>query len=115
MSPVMKAMGGRYIERARATYRRLSPTPNRFDELLKTLNQDSTEPELRSADLARIKAPTIIADGQYEQFITHKETATLAHLIPGAKLIIIPNVSHDGPLQDPNHFHKAVISLLDPR
>jgi pimeloyl-ACP methyl ester carboxylesterase len=113
LSPVMKAMGARYMARARATYSRLSPTPNRFDELLKTLDRDSTEPELKPADLSRISAPTVIADGRFEQFVTHEETATLAHLIPGAKLIIIPNVSHDGPLQDPNNFHKAVITLLN--
>jgi hypothetical protein len=35
---------------------------------------------------------------------------TLAHLIPGAKIDMIPNVSHNGPLQDPSSFHKAVSS-----
>lgn len=113
LAPVFKTMGDLYMARARVIYQRLSPTPRRFDELLKVLSQDSTEPELKPTDLARIIAPTVIADGSYEQFITHKETVTLAHLIPGAKLVIIPNVSHDGPLQDPNRFHKAVIRLLD--
>lgn len=113
LSPVMKAVGARYMARAQATYQRISPTPNRFGDLLEALKRDSTEPELKPADLAKIKAPTVIADGQYEQFITQKETATLAHLIPGAKLLIIPNVSHSGPLQDPDHFHKAVINLLN--
>lgn len=113
LSPAMKAMGVQYMARAKETYRRLSPTPNQFGELLKALNQDSIEPELKPSDLAKIKAPTVIADGAYEQFITNKETVTLAHLIPGAKLIIMPNVSHGGPLQDPNRFHKAVINLLD--
>ena len=113
LSAAMKAMGIRYMARARATYSRLSPTPGRFGELLTALSQDSTEPELKPADLAKIKAPTVIADGAYEQFITNKETVTLAHLVPGTKLVIIPNVSHGGPLQDPNHFHKAVINLLD--
>jgi len=113
LSPVMKAMGARYMAMAKATYRRLSPTPYAFGELLKALERDSTEPELMPADLAKIKAPTFIVDGQYEQFITRKETAALAHLIPCAKLVIIPDVSHDGPLQDPRDFHKAVINLLD--
>lgn len=113
LSPEMKAIGGLYMARARATYRRLSPTPTGFDDLLKSLNQTSTEPELKPTDLMKITAPTVIADGSCEQFITHKETVTLAHLIPGGKLVIIPNVSHDGPLQDPNYFHKAVTALLD--
>jgi pimeloyl-ACP methyl ester carboxylesterase len=113
LSPSMKTMGVRYMTKAKATYVRLSPTPGKFAELLKALDQDSTEPELKPADLAKIKAPTVIADGQYEQFITRKETETLAHLIPGAKLVIMPNVSHGGPLQDPVRFHKIVIKLLD--
>jgi len=102
-----------YMARARATYQGLPPTPSRFDELLKVMSQDSAESELRSADLARIKAPTVIANGSPEQFITRRETVTLAHLIPGAKIVMIPNVSHNGPLQDPSSFHKAVIRLLD--
>lgn len=113
LSAEMKVMGRRYLANAEATYRRLSPTPDGFHELLKALAADSTEPELTPTDLAKIKIPVVIADGQYEQFITQKETATLAHLIPGSKLVIIPNVSHGGPLQDPVSFHKVVVKLLD--
>lgn len=114
LSPEMKALGARYMASAKVTYRRLSPTPNGFDELLQALERDSTDPELKPADLLKIKATTVIADGQYEQFITAKETSTLAHLIPGAKLVIMPGVSHGGPLQDPVHFHRIVATLLDP-
>ncbi len=39
----------------------------------------------------------------------------LAGLIPGAKLVVIPDVSHGGTLQDPARFHQAVIGLLDGR
>jgi pimeloyl-ACP methyl ester carboxylesterase len=51
--------------------------------------------------------------GQYEQFIKLEHFQDLAHLIPNAKLVILPNVSHGGPLQDPAHFHEAVVNLLD--
>lgn len=114
LDPVMAALGARYVARAEADYRRLSPTPNGFPALLAALKpMDATEPEIKPAELATIKAPTVIADGQYEQFITRKETVTLAHLIPGARLVIIPDVSHGGPLQDPVAFHRAVATLLD--
>lgn len=63
------------MARAQATYQQLSPTPNKFGNLLEALERDSMEPELKPSDLAKIKVPTVIADGQYEQFITHKETA----------------------------------------
>ncbi|HEV3250510.1 MAG TPA: alpha/beta hydrolase, partial [Puia sp.] len=56
---------------------------------------------------------TVIAFGEYEQFIKRKHFQALAQLIPGARLVMIPNVSHGGPLQDPAQFHMAVKKLLD--
>ena len=112
--PALKAVGVTYVARMTAEYRRLSPTPDGFASLRRALaRMYSTEPNLTPADLGRIKAPTVIADGEYEQFIDPAHTRALAQLIPGAKLEIIPNVSHGGPLQDPTAFHAAVVELLD--
>ncbi|MDN5864295.1 MAG: alpha/beta hydrolase [Gammaproteobacteria bacterium] len=111
--PSDPALAARYMARAKATYRRLSPTPDDFPKLLAALkHMYAIEPELDPAEIGTIKAPTIIADGQYEQFITRAHTEALAWLIPGATLVIIPNVSHGGPIQDPAAFHRAVASLL---
>src|ERR1019366_4910343 len=47
----------------------LSPTPDSFFVLRKALGQlYSTEPNLKPGDIRTIKAPTVIACGQYEQF-----------------------------------------------
>lgn len=103
----------RYMEKVKAKYSKLSPTPD-FNELLKALGKMySTEPNIPPEELKKIKVPTIIADGEYEQFIKREHTEKLAHLIPGAKLLIMNNVSHGGPVQDPVNFHKAVINFLD--
>jgi pimeloyl-ACP methyl ester carboxylesterase len=111
--PAMKEMGARFMARMEAQYRLLSPTPEGFAALRAALGQlYASEPNLSPADLGRIKAPTIIADGAHEQFIARDHTEQLAHLIPGAKLIILPNVSHGGPQQDPVAFHRAVTELL---
>ena len=40
-------------------------------------------------------------------------TAVLAELIPGARLVMMPAVSHGDPIQDPMTFHTEVIRLLD--
>jgi pimeloyl-ACP methyl ester carboxylesterase len=97
-----------------ANYRKLSPTPDNFAGLRKALGKMySTEPDLNPAEIKTIKAPTVIACGEYEQFIKLEHFQDLAHLIPGAKLVILPNVSHGGPLQDPTRFHQAVANLLD--
>jgi pimeloyl-ACP methyl ester carboxylesterase len=114
--PAFKALGTAYMARAAADYRRLSPTPDGFASLRTALGRMyATEPNLTPADLGRIKAPTVIADGAYEQFIDPSHTRLLAQLIPGATLVLIPDVSHGGPLQDPAGFHDAIAKLLDRR
>lgn len=112
--PAFRVVGAAYIARMQSQYRALSPTPQDFAGLRAALGQMyATQPNLTPADLARIRSRTVIADGEHEQFITPEHTALLAHSIPGAKLVVLPNVSHGGPLQDPAAFHKAVAALLD--
>lgn len=106
-------LGVQYVKRAAATYRRLSPTPDGFRALETALGTlYAREPAIAPAALRAIRAPTTIADGDHEQFISRSHTERLAALIPGAHLVIMPNVSHDGPLQDPAGFHRAVQHFL---
>jgi len=112
--PALKALGAAYLARMAADYHRLSPTPEGFASLRTALGRMyAAEPNLTPDDLRQIKAPTVIADGEYEQFIDPAHTRLLARLIPGAKMLIIPNVSHGGPQQDPAAFHAAIAELLD--
>jgi pimeloyl-ACP methyl ester carboxylesterase len=107
------ALSRQFITRAEADYRRLSPTPDSFGSLRNALGKlYSTEPNLDPEDIKTIKAPTVIAFGQYEQFIKREHFEALARLIPNARLVMLPNVSHGGPLQDPTGFHLAVMNLL---
>lgn len=104
----------RFMARAAANYRRLSPTPDNFLGLKKALGKlYSSEPNLSPTELKMIKAPTVIAFGQYEQFIKRNHFEEMAKLIPKARLVMLLNVSHGGPLQDPINFHDAVMSLLN--
>ncbi|NOW96111.1 alpha/beta fold hydrolase [Mucilaginibacter sp. SG564] len=106
--------GKRFMANAEANYRKVSATPDSFAQLKTALGKMySSEPNLNPAELKTIKAPTVIACGQYEQFIKAEHFRELAALIPAAKLVVIPNVSHGGPLQDPISFHEAVAGLLD--
>ena len=107
-------LAARFMERVQATYRKLSPTPDSFLVFRNALGKMySAEPNLKPEEIKTIKALTVIACGQYEQFITLEHFKNLAHLIPNAKFLILPNVSHGGPLQDPANFHQAVVNLLD--
>ena len=111
--PPDRSMFLRYISSVKATYRRVSSTPNGFAKLASALEaMYAREPNIPAADLHRIVAPTIVADGQYEQFVPISHTRLLASLIPGARVVIVPNVSHGGPTQDPVAFHRIVARLL---
>jgi pimeloyl-ACP methyl ester carboxylesterase len=112
--PAMNGMGARFMARMETQYRALSPTPDEFPALRAALDRlYAAEPNLTAAELGGIKAPTVVADGEHEQFIARDHTETLARLIPGASLVILPNVSHGGPQQNPVAFHQALAALLD--
>lgn len=112
--PAMKAMGSTFMARMQKQYEALSPTKDGFPALRAKLGQlYESEPNLTPAELASIRAPTVIADGEHEQFIAPDHTKRLVSLIPGAKLVILPNVSHGGPQQDPVAFHRAVAKFLE--
>ena len=105
--------GRKFMTMAGENYRRLSATPDSFPALRKALsNLYDREPNIAPADLTTIHSPTTIAAGEHDQFIKREHFAELAYLIPGAKLVIIPNVGHGGVLQDPVAFHKAIMDWL---
>jgi pimeloyl-ACP methyl ester carboxylesterase len=107
------ASSAEFMKRAEDDYRRLSPTPGDFVGLKKALGKlYDKEPNLKAAEIRSIRIPTVIAYGQYEQFIKPEHLKELAQLIPNGKLVMIPNVAHSGPLQDPIKFHQAVAGFL---
>ena len=105
---------GMLIAMAAEDYQKLSPTPGDFEPFVEAISAMwFSQPDFKPEELAGITAPTVIADGQYEEAIKPEHTAELAKLIPGAKLVIIPNVSHMAMFQDPAAFNKAVTDFLD--
>ena len=115
-APPDSVAAARFMSRAQAKYRKLPPTPDNFAGLKNALGKMyGAEPNLDPADLRTIQAPTVIACGEHEQFITPDHFQQLAWLIPGAHLVTLARVSHGGPLQDPVRFHRAVVHLLDGR
>jgi pimeloyl-ACP methyl ester carboxylesterase len=98
---------------AAASYARLSPTPAGFDDFAKAINRMwDTEPNYTAADLARIATPVAIVDGDHDEAIKRDHTEYLARSIPGARLVILPGVSHFAMLQDPAQFNAAVLLFL---
>ncbi|MBV8143742.1 MAG: alpha/beta hydrolase [Gammaproteobacteria bacterium] len=102
-----------YLERAQREYRELSPTPGDYDAFLAQIQAMwAQQPNFTAAQLQRIKTPTAIADGAHEEAIKREHTEHLAKTIPGAKLIILPDVSHFGMVQNPKELGATVIEFL---
>jgi pimeloyl-ACP methyl ester carboxylesterase len=95
-------------------YRRLSPTPDKFEIFSAEIGQMwATQPRWSEADLARIRNPVAIADGDHEEMIFRTHTEQLTRQIPGAQLILLRDVSHFAPFQDPAQFNEAVHNFLE--
>jgi pimeloyl-ACP methyl ester carboxylesterase len=107
---------GAYLQRVAEEYRKLSPTPDQWGVFSAAVTKMwETLPAFTAAQLGSIKVHTTIADGQYEEAIKPAHTQYLASTIPGARLVILPNVSHFAVLQDPGEFNAAVIDFLEGR
>ena len=66
------------------------------------------------ANWPEIRGPAIaIVDGDHEELIFPEHTRYIARTIPGAKLIILPGVSHFATVQNPDEFNKVMIDFLD--
>ncbi len=102
------------IELQGKQYQRLSPTPNGFDDFVAAISKMwNTQPDYKPEQLAMIKTPTMIVDGEYDEGIKREHTEEIARQIPGAKLLIMPRVSHFGHWQNPAFYNKELTAFLD--
>jgi pimeloyl-ACP methyl ester carboxylesterase len=102
-----------YMARVPEEYRALSPTPDQFPAFEAVMDTMwGTLPEYTADQLRSIKVPTTIADGEHDEVIQAQHTKYLAATIPGARLVILPDVSHFAMLQNPAAFNAAVAEFL---
>jgi pimeloyl-ACP methyl ester carboxylesterase len=96
-----------------ATYRRLSPEPERFEELLEVLDElTKVAPNYSEAELKSITVPVLILDGEADEFITPDQPVRMAELIPGATLVIMPGTGHFATNARPGLFNQIVLEYL---
>jgi pimeloyl-ACP methyl ester carboxylesterase len=104
---------GNCVARHAADYARLSPTPDRFDDLGPALQpMQANEPNYSDADLAAISVPVVVAHASGDEFIRPEHAAYVAATIPGARLLRLEGVTHFAPLQRPDLFNVAVLAFL---
>jgi pimeloyl-ACP methyl ester carboxylesterase len=103
-----------YIARAGEEYKRLSPTPTAYQSFVAEITKMwESQPKWTAADLAAIKVPTWIVDGDHDEAIKRENTEFMAANIPGAGLLIQPQVSHFSFLQDLEQFTGDVLRFLE--
>ena len=108
-SPVFSA----FIARAAGEYRQLSPTPNGYAAFEADIEKMwAREPNMSDATLRSIKARVWIVDADHDEAITRANTDHMATLIPDAREMILPGVSHFAFLQDPDMFCFTVTHFL---
>jgi pimeloyl-ACP methyl ester carboxylesterase len=102
-----------FIARAGEEYKRLSPTPNEYKTFVDGITKMwESQPHWTDADLAKISVPTWIVDGDHDEAIKRDNTEFMAAHVPGAGLLIQPEVSHFSFLQDPQQFSNDLSHFL---
>jgi pimeloyl-ACP methyl ester carboxylesterase len=101
------------FERHIADYRRLSPEPERFEELTEVLFAlYEVAPNYSEAELQSISVPILILDGEEEELVKPDQPVRMAALIPGATLVLIPGTGHFAPSSKPQLFNRIVLDYL---
>ena len=105
---------GRCIGRHIADYASLSATPDDFRAFMAAVSaMQQTEPNATAAELAAVRVPVAIVQGERDEFIRREHAEYLARTIPGATLTILPDVTHFAPVQRPDQFNASIGTFLD--
>jgi pimeloyl-ACP methyl ester carboxylesterase len=93
-------------------YKELSATPERFETFVEDVSlMGRTQPNFSAQDLANIMVPVTVAQSEHDEFIKREHADYLARTIPGAKFVLLNNVSHFAPLQRPDLFNAAILKF----
>jgi pimeloyl-ACP methyl ester carboxylesterase len=94
-------------------YAKLSPTPGAFEKMRDDLGvMQADQPGYTASDLADIRVPVWSVIGEHERFIKREHAEYISQAIPGARFLLLPQVSHFAPLQRPDEFNAAVLDFL---
>jgi pimeloyl-ACP methyl ester carboxylesterase len=108
-TPILRRCIGRHSQ----DYKRLSATPDQFDEFSAAVGlMQKTQPNYSAHDLAQISVPVGIIQSEHDEFIKREHAEYLARNIPHAELVHLRGVSHFAPLQRPKQFNTAMLAFL---
>ncbi|KQT50789.1 esterase [Aureimonas sp. Leaf454] len=73
----------------------------------------ANEPNFTPDQLSSISVPTEIVIGEHDEAISREHTIFIANTIPGARFVILPDVGHSAPVEDPKGYAEAVLNFID--
>lgn len=98
-----------FVTRCAQEYSELQPQANFTLFATKVGTLEATLPQFTDVQLGTIDGSRVrIAGAQYDEAVNLDVPAKLHAAIPGSNLVILTNVSHFAPLQDPDQFIRAV-------
>jgi pimeloyl-ACP methyl ester carboxylesterase len=108
------AVFGSYIGWMGEDYAAMSPTPDQFEPFVAQISEMwATQPNWTDDQVKAITVPTAVVVGDQDEAILREHTEKIAALVPGAKLVILPEASHFAMLQDPAGYTAAVRAFID--
>lgn len=112
-TPELDAFFNDFFGQMAADYEQFAPDPNEMDILGEELSKLYAEaPNFTQSQLRGIPIPFLILDGADEELISPDQPERLAEWIPNATLIIMPDVGHFAPVQQPEEFNRIVLEYL---
>jgi pimeloyl-ACP methyl ester carboxylesterase len=99
-------------QQVKPLYDRIAPDPTHFPVMVRKITTlVTTLPHYTLADLARIRARTLIVAGEHDM-ILRAHTDALARTIPDGEEAIVPGADHFGPLETPDTYNVLVLKFL---
>jgi pimeloyl-ACP methyl ester carboxylesterase len=90
----------------------LSPDPEHLPIIIEKIRAMWLTGSYTAEELASIKVPTLIIDGQTEELVRTNHAQEIADAIPHAELVILPNVGHFAVFDKPEEWNNAVLDFL---
>jgi pimeloyl-ACP methyl ester carboxylesterase len=105
-----------FIKRAGREYKAYSATREGYGSfVLQLVKMWANQPNWTAVELRTIVAPVLVVHGDHDETVKREQAEYIASTIPGARLLILSNVSHFAFLQDPELFNDALLQFLGDR
>jgi pimeloyl-ACP methyl ester carboxylesterase len=110
---MLEYWGSDLPEELHEVYDLVSPDgPEHFPVVLeKLMRMWREEPEIALAELAGVRAPTLVMQGD-DDIVKVEHSTALAAALPDAQLAVIPGSSHMAPLEKPDLVNRLILEFL---